>query len=561
MNTPFITIGRGLPGKAAVAAADASLERDLRAIIEAVGRADREGAIALATAAVRGGLEHPLALVLAAEGFEVRGEIEQALAILSRVTEMSAGQPEPWRRKGALLARVDRLEEAIQAFESALSADPNSSPALLACAAASYRLGDFEAAAQRYERALALEPDAPEALAGMASIAARSDDAALAREFATRALAIDPSHPGARLALARADSLDGKTAASELGLSALLDSTDLAPQMRIAALDLRAEIRDSADRPAEAFLDYQARNRLLEDLTWASTRVDAVERRVAQARRLARDFGSCADWGWSAAAARGAETLDIAGHVFLVGFPRSGTTLLEKVLAAHGGVVTLEEVELLVRAGGHLLKDRAGLETLSVLAPEAANACRAIYRDGVAAILGPVTGKVLVDKLPLNTIALPLVAKLFPRAKVIFAVRDPRDVVLSCFRRRFRMNSAMFEFLNLESAADYYDAVMTLAELYRAQLPIDLIEAGHEAIVADFDREIARILSFVGLDWDEAVRSFTGRSTGRNQTPSDRQLNRGLNADGVGQWRRYASELAPVLPRLEPWVRRFGYPA
>ncbi len=186
---------------------------------------------------------------------------------------------------------------------------------------------------------------------------------------------------------------------------------------------------------------------------------------------------------------------------------------------------------------------------------------RGSYWSAVSATLGDrLRGRVLIDKLPLHTLALPVIARLFPDARILFALRDPRDVVLSCFRRRFVLNSAMREFLTLEGAAAYYDAVMALACDSRAILPLTLEEVRHEDLVDDFDGEAARVLRFAGLEWHEDVREFAERAKARPRTPSDLQLAGGLSREGLAQWRRYADRLAPVLPVLAPWVKRWGYP-
>jgi hypothetical protein len=172
-----------------------------------------------------------------------------------------------------------------------------------------------------------------------------------------------------------------------------------------------------------------------------------------------------------------------------------------------------------------------------------------------------VAGKVFVDKQPVNTVYLPLIAKLFPNAKILFALRDPRDVVLSCFRRRFEVNDSNFEMLTLESTARYYDRMMQLGERYRACLPLTLREVRHEALVEDFEGQLRELCTFIGLDWNEAMRNFSEHARSRAiATPSAMQVTRGLNREGLGQWRRYADDLAPVLPILEPWVVRFDYP-
>jgi hypothetical protein len=232
------------------------------------------------------------------------------------------------------------------------------------------------------------------------------------------------------------------------------------------------------------------------------------------------------------------------------------------VLAGHPDISTLPEVDHLAAAGEHLLADDVGLHTLATLDASQARTLRESYwRRVEESVAAPLAGRILVDKMPLHTVALPLIARLFPDAKVLFALRDPRDVVLSCFRRRFQVNAAMFEFLTIEGTARYYDAVMELARSYRERLPLRFLEVRHEAMVAGLEAEAREVLEFVGADWNPAVLDFADRARSRLVTPSDPQLARGLNSEGVGQWRRYEACLRPVLGMLEPWVTRHGYSA
>jgi hypothetical protein len=164
--------------------------------------------------------------------------------------------------------------------------------------------------------------------------------------------------------------------------------------------------------------------------------------------------------------------------------------------------------------------------------------------------------------MPLYSVFLCLVAKLFPHAKVLFALRDPRDVVLSCFRRRFVMTQQMYELTTLESAASYYDGVMRLADMYREKLGLEICDLRHEDMIADLQGETRRLCDFLGLTWSAAMEGFARTASTRSvNTPSGPQLARGLSTQGVGQWRRYRDALAPVLPKLEPWATRFGYSA
>ena len=173
-----------------------------------------------------------------------------------------------------------------------------------------------------------------------------------------------------------------------------------------------------------------------------------------------------------------------------------------------------------------------------------------------------VRGRVFVDKHPLSTLWLPYMAKLFPEAKVLFALRDPRDVVLSCFRRRFLMNGAMYNFTDLGETADFYAETMALSDVYRRLLSLKWYDHRHEDLVQDFSAETRRLCAFLGLEWTEKLRDFAETAKRRDvQTPSAQQVRRGLYREGMGQWRAYAEGMDAALPVLEPWVERFGYPA
>jgi hypothetical protein len=170
-------------------------------------------------------------------------------------------------------------------------------------------------------------------------------------------------------------------------------------------------------------------------------------------------------------------------------------------------------------------------------------------------------GVTLLDKMPFNALKLPIIARLFPRAKVVFALRDPRDVVLSCFRQQFRVAPYTVELLELERGAAFYAAYMQAAMLCIEKLPLHVHFARHEDLVEDFDRRTREICDFIGLGWTEALRDFTHRAGGRAiATPSAQQIARGLDSGGVGTWRKYGPQMASVLPVLAPWVERFGYP-
>lgn len=246
--------------------------------------------------------------------------------------------------------------------------------------------------------------------------------------------------------------------------------------------------------------------------------------------------------------------------LFVLGFPRSGTTLLGQILATRPRVALLEERPLLAKAVAHFYDPPDGPARLAAASEAELDGYRADFWARVAAhgIALP-QGRLVVEQTAFNTVYLPLILRLFPAAPIVFALRDPRDVVFGCFRRRFAPNRFTLEFSTLEGAAQLYCDTMQLTETCRQKLGFRPLEIRNEDLIADFDHESQRLCAFAGLDWNDAVRDFH-QSGHTLTTVSGPQIRRGLSDAGVGQWRRYAQEMAPVLPMLRPWVDRFGYP-
>ncbi|MBS0412710.1 MAG: sulfotransferase, partial [Proteobacteria bacterium] len=334
------------------------------------------------------------------------------------------------------------------------------------------------------------------------------------------------------------------------------------PGLEARARSMLGDALSAEGRPAEAFAAYEAANAILKREHAGAYAAPGMPSVLDMANWLLGHFQGAdpADWA-SAPPAPAPGPGEPARHIFFVGFPRSGTTLLEQVLASHPDVVALEEREVLPAVTKDLFATDEGLARLARIGADEAAAFRQAYWRGVADWCPDLAGKTFVDKLPLTSVWLPVVSKLFPNAKVLFARRDPRDVVLSCFRRRFGMNPAMYQFLTLDGTAAYYDAVMRLSETYARLLPTPVMAYRYEDLVEDFEREVRRICEFMGLAWNDSMLDFAATAERRPiRTPSARQVRRGLYSEGVGQWRPFAAELAPVAPLLDPWVRAFGYP-
>ena len=518
-------------------------------------------AVELARAALADGLVHPMLLNLRSYWWTQRGRQDMALADLRLAVSIAPADLFVRNALGILLGRMEKWPEAFPVLEETVSIAPNSAMAHYSLGWAYEATGELEKARHQFENAVALDPNFAKPLIHLSSLAYRRSDWNGSREFALRALALQPGEYVATTNLAIVAVAQGELDQAEALLRPLLGRQAETPLDASIARRTLGDLRHAQERYTQAFAAYSESNRL--KYMFYSHRFETPGTTAADyCRWLTGQFENAeADSGYRADRAN--EPQDESGtrgHVFLVGFPRSGTTLLENVLASHPDITALDERDTLGDLAQQFLVNDAGLKRLAKLGPEQIRDLRSAYWSRVRKFNPAVDGKVVVDKYPLTSIKLPLVAKLFPHAKVLFAVRDPRDVVLSCFRRNFAMNTSMFEFLEIERAARYYDAVMTLNAVYREKLGLDRLQVHNEALIEDFERRAHEVCTFIGVEWNAQMRDFAEHAKSRTiKTPSSVQVVRGINSDSVGLWRHYEKEMAPALPVLAPWVTAFGY--
>jgi hypothetical protein len=391
-------------------------------------------------------------------------------------------------------------------------------------------------------------------MAALGSIATHRGQHAEAQQWAERVLARVPGFPDAVLSLAAAELAGGDATRAEARLRGLLADPRAGALDRARAQGLLGDVLDLQGHYGAAFDAYRVCNVALLKVHRRFAEGTSI---LAHTRALAATLGALGS-RWPSGEAP-TDTSGAGGHAFLIGFPRSGTTLLEVALEGHPQIVTLEEHELLTEGVHAYLGEAAGLERLARAREPELEPLRRQYWERARLGGADLIGKVFIDKHPLNTLKLPLIARLFPGARILFACRDPRDVVLSCFRRRFHMNPAMYQLLTLEGSAQFYDAVMDLADRARPLLRLEWHEVRYERLMRDFSGSLHSICAFLGLEPTEKMGEFSARVVGRERaTPSSAQLARGLDASGIGAWKNYRESLTPVLPLLTRWIERFG---
>jgi hypothetical protein len=224
---------------------------------------------------------------------------------------------------------------------------------------------------------------------------------------------------------------------------------------------------------------------------------------------------------------------------------------LEKVLDAHPGVAACDESMVF-----GIIPQRVDVNAPFIPA-QRLNVARELYVRNFAAVLGaPVTGKALLDKNPAQTVWLPAFLRAFPELRVLIVLRDPRDVIISLYFQDHR-NTNYFTF---EQLAQHYVSVMDVWLAVREWEELTWLETRYEDLVADLTKEGGRATGFMGLEWDENQTRFYERNRGKTVLSNNyRDVTQPVYKRAVGRWRAYEKELAPILPMLEPYCRKFGY--
>ena len=539
---------------------DAALIAELEAIETRVAAGNTAGAITRAEAALNSGFAHPRLYFFRAFKFEDLGRYKDAVEDLKRALDTDPDNTDCLISFGFCLIKLNERESALGAFRRAAQVEPDLAIAQYGLGIALRLNGQTELAATAFERVLAIEPGYVAARSALATTAEATGDRDAARRHATQALAQDPMQWEARLVMAKIKLAEKAHDEAATELRTILARAAMEPSDRGDVELTLGDVLDAKADYAAAFEAYRSGKARLRDAFAAVYAAPGREGALDMATRQTRAFAAMPGAAWAPGSA-GFTPTAVRTHAFLLGFPRSGTTLLENVLASHPDVATLEERPTLAGVVGEFMTPTDGLSRLAGADDATLDAWRKDYWDRAQRFGGDVSRRIFIDKHPMDALNLPVIARLFPGAKILFALRDPRDVVLSCFRRGFNMNPSVYEFTDLTRTAQMYDATMSAWKTYQGVLGLPVHTVRYEGFITEFDREANDVAQFLGLTWTDDFRKFseTARSRGV-RTRSANQVTQGLYADGVAQWRRYAQALATVESILAPWIAEFGYP-
>ncbi len=545
---------------------------------------DAEAAATALRAAVNSNPEvaevhHNLGLALTRAGYR-----DASADAFQRAVELKPDLLPAWIGWGRALIAARRYAEAEEKFRSALSISPDSVDALRYGASADAVLGrpldaikklrrahglapDNRSVAERLARMLCELSDFPEiepeiraiaerhaasaaVLAALAAYLERRGAVADAEDLAERAVAIDPNSSHAHLTLARIAQSDGRMAEARESLDILLNG-DLSDGMRVAALKVLAAVLDKDGAYDAAFEAAAEANAISRELPSEFFGEHNLFERMSRYRTW--DAAQSGNWPSSAPDDRPAP-------IFFVGFPRSGTTLVEAMLDTHPRLATAGErawlQQTMLTLGTHDPGGWSDLDNAKI------RELRTVYwAHALQVHADDAETHRIVDKMPLNIVDLPFVRRIFPEAKILVALRDPRDCLISAFMQNFTRSPEMRPFLDLAESAQYYADVMRLWLNWRSTLDLDFLEIRYEDLVDGTEACCRQILDHLGEPWNDAVlRHHVTHGTVQGiRTPSAKDAAKAVHTGAIGRWRNYEKHLAPVIPTLQPFIEAFGY--
>ncbi len=547
---------------------------------------EREAALAALTDAVRLDPAFAEGWYALAHASRACGDLDTACDAYGRALEHSPGLRQARLNLGITLFNMDDALGALACFEELLRRDADDLDALVNSGLAKHLLGELDEARGRMERALVADPGHPDAHRLLAAIhseggdvsravdhmeralAARPDDAELyaelarihelsggvdrARKAVEHGLALDPHHPALGVEMAK---LDRRAGAIGRAIERLqrIDPRYLPPRIAQQYFHEIGFCEDRLHHPVRAMAAFEQAN----DIGSKSPRAVLVDRNAFFERVEALER-------WLDREPDAAPSSPAGGDLcFLVGFPRSGTTLLDTMLDAHPAVASVDEKPTLERVIERLEVRSPGYpEVIDGLCADDLDALRERYRAALAEFLpAGETPDLVVDKAPVRLIHAAFMQRLFPAARFIFALRHPCDVVLSNFMQLYEPSEAFVHTDTLAGTVRFYDAVMRLWARLAPRIGERLHYIRYESLVADPEAALEALCRFLGIEWSPRMVETRARSeaAGRVRTASYQQVTEDVYSRASGRWHRYRSYLEPHLGTLEPHARALGY--
>jgi tetratricopeptide (TPR) repeat protein len=492
------------------------------------------------------------------------GQHGPALVAYQDLVRRYPAVPELWFELGNAASGELDFAQANQAYRRALELAPQKVSLICSIGQQYQGLRQLDDARACYERAVAADPASVDARISLAVWFEKERRLDEAWECVETCLARHPRDDQARYFRAFLMHRKKRDAEAETALRDLINDGPQYPYVKYASRHLLGVVLDQLGQYAEAMrwlIEAKAQVRTITDTAVLERAYDEGDR---QRRALLTALKPEMIRRWRQEPPASVERYQVA---FLGGHPRSGTTLMEQILDAHPEALAFDEPvafsqEITSQINLSPLEGDVQLNALDTLpAPRRAQMRRRYIKSLLREIQGEPAARILLDKNPSPTMSLNVWLRVFPELKVIIALRDPRDVIISCFFLNVMLNATNVNFLSLERTAKHYADLMDVWLRLRELGGFDWIESRYEDVVANLEPEGKRVTEFLGLSWHPDQARYY--ETARRKVlfaPTYHDVTQPVYRRAVGRWQRYAEALEPIQSRLAPYCRAFGYP-
>jgi len=483
------------------------------------------------------------------------GEQQKAISCFEKAIQINPNYVEAHNNLGIIFKELEENQKAISCFEKAIQINPNYVEAHNNLGVVLKEVGEYQKAISCFEKAIETQPNFRLAHQNLMDIYEVTNQEKELRTAILKARTLLKDNPITKLfegiLLNRNEKfVEAKKCLETISFKASEINKEI---LRVSTL---AKCYDRIGDTDKAFNYFKKANLLTQ-----STKMKNFDKnKYLQEIKIRKEFFKKSNIKkWPALKQSDNEP----SPIFLIGFPRSGTTLLDTILRSHPLIEVVEEqfmVEQLINSLNQLPNSK--FENIKEIENEQIIKIRKTYFESLESqIQNKNNTKLYIDKLPLNIIYVGEIVRIFPNAKFIVSLRHPCDCVLSCFMQDFELNDAMANFLNLDDAAHLYDAVMNLWTQYTSIFSINYHEVKYENLIENFEPTVRSILNFLELSWDDSVLNYliTAKKRDRITTPSYYQVTKPIYSYAIGRWKRYKKQTSNIYPILEGWIKKFNY--
>ncbi len=485
--------------------------------------------------------------------FDLQGLTQKAIDAYGKALTLDASFIDALYYRALVYHKMNRLDGAF--------ADLTNAAAIKEVAYVYHYLGvlfheqrDNDQAIENYQKALALHPGNIDTLCNLSELLEKNNQLEQAQQTIDEALKVAPEHP---LALRIKATLLRRQDKVEEAIK-LLENVSIADEDSLEGINVHFEqgkLYDLHGDTDKAFHHFGEGNKHLAKLHGLQKEKQTYLRQLDQ---IEKTFTQ----SWVDSWPPSNQTEDLRAPAFLVGFPRSGTTLLDQMLDSHPAIRVIDERPVLAQTL-KLVTDSYGdyPQALANIPADKLPDLQTSYFDAAAAFIGAESADSLViDKLPLNLVHAGFAHRLFPGAKFILALRHPCDACLSCFMQPFAPNESMANFYTLEETVLFYDRVMSLWKQYVALFGLEYQPVKYESLIENYEQETRRLFEFLGVGWSDEVLNYLQHAKNRDiNTPSYSQVVQPIYKSARYRWQNYRQFFEPYFHILKPYVDEFGY--